>query len=250
MRWRQAWEEKHHTHHTHKHWWGQSYISSRHGAEITCIKCNGSHSSHCLLRKSGPMHAPPPPKTYGSLSVWGALHRLESSLTSSSALRKQIGWKCSVFVTGWRVACFFPEPSCHSQIWGIDASGPTRSANKCGGTAAPWARTDSYPDKQIDEQSAPFHYRAEKLTTSTSGSGTAAAERPEGEEERHNMNFKFTGEQTLRLASYWLRRSWAETISVLMPNSQPLSLLKISDIALKSDLSSVWSFAPSARWNF
>lgn len=50
------------------------------------------------------------PKTYCSLSLWGALHRLDSSLTSSSAQRKQIGWKCTVFVISWHVAYFPPRP--------------------------------------------------------------------------------------------------------------------------------------------
>lgn len=62
------------------------------------------------------------PKTYRSMSVWGALHRLDSSLTSSSAQRKQIGRKCTMFVISWHVAYFTPHP-CHSLIWSIDAAG-------------------------------------------------------------------------------------------------------------------------------
>ncbi len=104
--------------------------------------------------------------------------------------------------------------------------GPPHSAEKCNSAAPPKAHADLYLDKQIDKQSTLFHYRAEKLTTSINSGSTTAAESREGEEEeeQNNMNSKFIWELTLTLASYWLRTSWVETISVLMLNSAGLSL--------------------------
>ncbi len=46
----------------HIHLWGQSNISSPRRAEITCINCNGSHSSQCSLRKTNLMHTALPAK--------------------------------------------------------------------------------------------------------------------------------------------------------------------------------------------
>lgn len=48
--------------------------------------------------------------------------------------------------------------------------------------ALSWERAGLYLDKQIDKQSTLFHYRAEKLTTSTNSGSKTAASREEEEE--------------------------------------------------------------------
>lgn len=86
------------------------------------------------------------------------------------------------------------------------------NAQKCNSAAPRRAGVDLYLDKQIDKQSTLFHYRAEKLTTNANSGSTASVETSKGEEEQNKMNSQFISEQTLTMASYWLRTSWVETI--------------------------------------
>ena len=126
------------------------------------------------------------PKMYCPLSARGALHRLDSSLTSSSAQRKQIGGKCTMFVISWHVA-YFPTSLVTLLFEASTPRGPPpllRSAKKCSSTAPPRARANLYLDKQIDKQSTLFHYQAEKLTTSSGSESTAVVEESRGRRRR------------------------------------------------------------------
>lgn len=108
------------------------------------------------------------------VSMRATSYRWDSSLTSSSAQRKQIGWKCTMFVISWHVAYFsslLPCPYLKHQ-----RHRPQQWTEKCSSAAPLRACTGLYLDKQIDKQSTLFHYRAEKVNHQLEQRSTAAAE--------------------------------------------------------------------------
>lgn len=178
--------------------------SSSHHHKITCIISNSAHLSQCSLRKANLMHAVLPALTYCLLSVWEAIDLIKCTKKN----------KLSENVAGLSLVDMWPI--FHHLLSLCNLKHRRRSlphnAQKCNSAAPRRAGVDLYLDKQIDKQSTLFHYQAEKLTTNANSGSTASVETSKGEEEQNKMNSQFISEQTLTMASYWLRTSWVETI--------------------------------------
>lgn len=179
------------------HLGGQSNISGPCGAEITCINSNGSHSSQCSERKTNLVHAALPAKEVLLIVSARGIHRLHSSLNSSKCTKKT-NWLKLYNVCHYLTCALFSTPNLSLPNLNYRRCRRPHNAQKRGAVAEPRARADLYLDKQIDKQSALFHYQEEKLTSSINSGSTTTCEG----EERNNMNSQFILVHTLAPASY------------------------------------------------
>lgn len=105
-----------------------------------------------LVRQDARARRPARPETCGPLSARGALYRLDSSLgQEDNGLVGNVGRSQPLTGGPFQDSSFLP-PRFPARV----TSERRRGANEC----------VMYPDKQIDGQSSPTHYRSEELTNS------------------------------------------------------------------------------------